>query len=203
MRSLDPAVEGHLAAGHSSRRTLLLLDLPSGLWGFWTGFGAIEVDGVTFVGAGSLATIQGLNEQSGLSAVPVVIALKSVPDTALTPDVLATIENEAYHQRPATIFSAWLDPDTRALVAVDQEYRGYIDRVAHKDQEGGQTLLEVTLESKARDHHKTLGRVRGDADQRRIDPADAGLSYAATAAKFDIVWGRQGSGRPPGLPANK
>lgn len=196
MRTLHPTVASQLDEGSAAKRDMVLVDLPSGLWGFWTGRQPLVYNGITYVGAGSLISIQGLKEQSGLTAVPVVVSLRSVPDQALTPDILTTIEDEAYHQRPVTIFTAWLDPDTNALIAVDREYRGYCDRVAHRDQDGGATVLEATLESKARDHHKTLGRMRGDADQRRIDPNDGGLKYAGTASKFDLTWGRV----PPGTP---
>jgi hypothetical protein len=203
MKPLDPAVTAHLAAGNASKRDMILFDLPAptGLRGFWTGVGQLVFNGVTYVGAGSLIQIAGLNQQGGTASIPVIVGLRSVPDTELTPDTLATVENEQYHQRLATIFSAWLDPDTGEVVDVRQEYRGYIDQVVHKDQEGGQTTLLAYLESKARDHKKTLGRVRGDADQRRIAANDGALRHAATAATLEINWGRAGAQPPAPAPA--
>lgn len=186
--ALDTATKAALDGGRSVDRGLILFDFPSGLWGFWTGLGPFTWQGVTYVGSGSLIAVDGIKQTADLSAVQVKATLTGVPDTALTPDTLATIEAEAYHQRPCTIMTAYFDAETYGLLSVETEYRGYVDRIVHQD--GDAAVLEVQLESRFRDHSRSGYRVRSDADQRRIDPTDDGLKNVATVHTETILFGR-------------
>lgn len=190
MRSFDSDTLAMLASGRAVARDLLLFDLGSGLYGFWTGVGVLTYQDVDYVGAGRLIGIEAPAGVSDLSSVPLVVTLSAIPDSALSPDVLGTIEAEQYHQRPVVISRAYIDPDSRAVLSVERIYRGYVDRIEHEDQVGGGAVLRGYLESKARDHGKRGHRTRSDTDQRRIDAADGGLRHAATAGSQTIYWGR-------------
>src|SRR3954468_5436220 len=100
MQDLDPALTGALAASQYAHAELLLFDLPSGLWGFWRGIGKLNVNGVDYVGAGSLLELQQLDFGVELSASAIALKLRAVPETSVTPDILATIDNENYKGRP-------------------------------------------------------------------------------------------------------
>jgi hypothetical protein len=163
---------------------------PSGTYRFWTGQGILTYSGNDYTGAGSLIDIQQIDGVSDLSSVPLLVTLTSVPNSDLSPDVLATIEAETWHQAPVKISRAYIDPDTRTLLSVERFYSGYIDKIDHEDQIGGGAVLKAYSESKSRDHLKTGYRTRSDADQRLINATDGGLMMAATAGVQDIFWGR-------------
>jgi hypothetical protein len=199
--ALAPETADALAEGRVVDRGMILFDLGSGLYGFWTGRGPFAHAGVTYVGAGSLIEIDGMRQVADLSAVPLVVRLTAIENTALTPDLLARIEDEHYHQRPCTISTAYFHPDSYALLSVEPEYRGYIDRIVHTESEDGQALLEAHLESRFRDHLRTGYRVRSDADQRRINPTDDGLRHVMTVANEPVLFGR--TAEPPPRPRRK
>jgi hypothetical protein len=194
MKPFTSATLTSLGTGRAIERELMLLDLVSGLYGFWTGTSIFTFGGVDYVGAGQLIRLEASSDVMDLSSVSLVARLSAIPDTALTPNVLATIENEIYHQRPVTISRAYFHPDTVALLSVERWFRGYVDKIDHEEDIGGQFQLVAYLESKSRDHLKTGHRLRADSDQRRLNAQDGGLRYAATAAQTQIFWGRQ----PPG-----
>jgi hypothetical protein len=200
-RAIAPETAAALNAGAIVERGLILFDLGSGLYGFWTGAGPFAYEGVTYQGAGSLIQVDGLKQTSGLEAVPVVARLTAIANTDLTPDVLASIEQEVYHQRPCTISTAYFHPETHALLSVEVEYRGYIDRVVHTENAEGEAVLEAHLESRFRDHQRTGYRVRSDADQKRIDPTDDGLRHVASVATERVLFGR--SEQPAPAPQKK
>ena len=195
-RSFNAATQAQLDAGRIVDRRLALLDLvdkgtlAQALYGFHSGVGPFTYNGVTYQGAGSLLEVEGVRQTSDLSAVQVVGRLTGIPNSLLTPDVLASIENYYYHQRPATLAVAYFHPDTFALLSVEVDYRGYVDRIVQKETDGGAAVLEVYLESRFRDHQKSGYRVRSDADQRRIDPTDDGLRHVTKASSEQIIFGR-------------
>jgi hypothetical protein len=190
--ALTPATQTALDAGSVVDRGLLLFDLGSGLYGFWTGIGPFTNpnDGITYIGAGSLIEVDGIKQSSDLSAVQVVVRLTAIENTDLTPDTLATIETEVYHQRPCTISTAYFDPDSYSLLSVETEYRGYIDQIVHSETIDGAAVLEAHLESRFRDHQRSGYRVRSDVDQRRISASDNGLRHVTAVATEKIEFGR-------------
>jgi hypothetical protein len=186
--SYAPATTAQLASGRSAERDMVLFDFPSGLWGFWSGFGTLTFQGVTYVGAGALLDLSNLQESTELASRKLTLKLRAIPDTALTPDVLATIEAEQYHQRPVTLMTAYLNPDTGALVSVEVVMRGIVDRMLHR--EDPDAVLECSVETRTRDITKTGVRKRTVEDQKRIDPTDTGFRHIATVHTETIRFGR-------------
>lgn len=191
-RSYNSAVQSALDAGRVGDRTLVTMVLGSGTYGFWSGQGTFSFNGVTYVGAGSLIEIEGIKQTSDLSAVAVVGRLTAIANSDLSPDVLATIENEVYHQRPCSISTAYFDVDTGGLLNVEIEYDGIIDRIVHTESIDGRAQIEVYLESNFRDHQRSGYRMRSSADQHRIDDTDTGLRYVNSVADEPVTFGRVG-----------
>src|SRR5215207_6966463 len=189
-RAFNISTQAALDAGRVADRRLILFDLASGLYGFHSGLGPFTYNGVTYVGSGSLISIEGVRQSSDLSSVQVTARLTSIPNSALTPDVLSTIEAETYHQRPAEILTAYFNPDTWALLSVELEYRGYVDRIVHGDQVNGESYIEAHLESRFRDHQRRGYRVRSLLDQQRIDPSDTGLRHVTAVTSTPVLFGR-------------
>jgi len=189
-RAFTPATTTALEGGRIIDRGMILFDLGSGLYGFWTGVGTFTFETVNYVGSGSLIQVDGIKQSTGLGAVQVVARLTAIENSALTPDTLASIESEVYHQRPCTIMTAYFNADTYVLLSVEVEYRGYVDRIVHTESIDGQAVLEVHLESKFRDHQRTGYRVRSDHDQKRILSTDNGLRHVTSVSHERVLFGR-------------
>jgi hypothetical protein len=194
VHNLDPAVLSEIAKGAYAHTLLLLFDLPEGLFGFWGGYGTLTVNGVPYVGAGSLIELQAINMGTDLSASPLTVKLRAVPETELSPDVLATIDNYAYKNRPAHVTLAYFDRVTGGLVTAIQWWQGYIDVVSHEEIVGGEYVLTARLEPLSLDHSRTGYRMRSDADQKLIDGADRFFEHAAITATQNIPYGRKEDG---------
>jgi hypothetical protein len=131
----------------------------------------------------------------------VVARLTAIENTDLTPDILATIEQEVYHQRTCTISTAYFNAETYELLSVEVEYRGYIDRIVHTESINGEAVLEAHLESRFRDHQRNGYRVRSDTDQKRIHAGDNGLRHVTAVSTEKVLFGR--SEQPPPAPKKK
>jgi hypothetical protein len=199
-RLVETATLDALDAGAIIDRGAVLLELGSGAYGFWTGAGIRVHGGVNYVGAGSLIQIDGIRQTAGLESVPVVGRLTAIANSDLTPDVLANIENEIYHQHPVSV-STWYFATNGVFLSEFLEYRGYIDRIVHTESVNGDSVLEFHCESRFRDHQRSGYRVRSDNDQKRINQFDNGLQHVAKVATERVLFGR--SATPPVQPQTK
>lgn len=190
MRAYDSGTLALLASGRMVTHALVQFDFPSGTYGFWDGAGQLAYGGLTYVGAGALIGIDEVELPGSLESTAIKLTLTAIPNTDLTPDTLASIEGEQYHGRPVTLRRAYIHPDTRAVVSVERVWRGYLDQVAHDVAIGGQAVLSLSCESRARDLTRRGWRVWSDTDQRRIDPTDGGMRHAAVAGRQTVFWGR-------------
>ena len=194
MRDIDSATLAQIAKGAYANSWLLLFDLPEGLFGFWGGYGTLTVNSIPYVGAGSLIEISQLALGTDLSASPLAVRLRAVPETELSPDVLATIDTYAYKNRPAHLSLVYFDRLTGAVVTVIQWWQGYIDLIEHEQTVGGEYVLNAQLEPISLDHSRTGYRMRSDADQKLIDPADRFFEHAAITVTQNLPYGRVSDG---------
>jgi len=198
VQDIDPAVLAQIAKGAYTSTHLLLFELDEGLYGFWGGHGPITVNSITYQGAGSLIEISQLNLGSDLAASPLTVTLRAVPETALTPDVLATIDDYGYKNKPAHLMLAYFDPVAGVIVTAFQWWQGYIDTIEHNQTVGGEYTLIAHLEPLSLDHSRVGYRMRSDSDQRLIDPNDRFFEHAGTTATMKIQYGRSIYGTAPG-----
>jgi hypothetical protein len=190
MKNYDPATLAALGDRRAVTRFMLRFDLPEGAYGFWSDRGKITYNGLEYVGAGSLISIEDISGASDLSVEPITVHLSSIPNTALTPGVLATIHGYQWHQAPATLYTAYFHPDTRALIMVERIARRRIDTIDDVSTVGGPAELVAKLQPLNLDNPQRGFMVYGDADQRLIDADDGWLAFAATAGTQTISWGR-------------
>lgn len=196
MQNIDPTILAQIAKGAYASTVLLLFDLPEGMFGFWGGHGPLTVNGVDYVGAGSLIEVSALNLGTDLSASPITVRLRAVAETALTLDVLATIDNYAYKNRPAHITLAYFDRVTGSMVTAIQWWQGYIDLIDHEQTVGADYALVAHLEPKSLDHSRIGYRMRSDTDQKLIDPTDRFFEHAAVTAVQNLPYGRKPDNAP-------
>lgn len=194
MKDIDPALLAQIAKGAYAHTLLLLFDLPEGLFGFWNGYGTLTVNGISYVGAGSLIEVSQVQMGTDLSASPITVRLRAVPETALSPDVLASIDNYAYKNRPAHLSLAYFDRVNGTVVTAIQWWQGFIDLIDHDETVGGEYTLTAHLEPMSLDHSRTGYRMRSDADQKLIDPNDRFFEHAGITAQQRIPYGRKEDG---------
>lgn len=194
MRAISTADLGNLAKGNFITTWLLLLDWPTGLLGFWPGYGDISVGGQVYHGTGSLLSIEQINLGLELTASPVNVSLRAVPNTALSPDILAHIDDYIYKNRAAYLDLAWFSKTTGALLQHVRWWQGYIDTIEHNETIGGDYTLTGRLEPASLDHSRIGYRMRSDVDQKMLDPADRFFEHAALVPTEDIDYGKAAAG---------
>ena len=190
MLSISPAAQSLLDKGRWLQRGFVLFDLPSGRYGFWDGAGTHRYSGVDFEGGASLIDVDTIEGGTSLAASSLVLRLRSIADSALTPDVLATIENESYRFRPVTMWVGFFDLDTLDRVSMEVFYRGTIDNLEHKNEADGSAFLEATLSSRAVDYVKSGTSIRTTEDQQRFAAGDRFFDFVGEIGHQKIWWGQ-------------
>jgi hypothetical protein len=192
MRSFHADIQAALDAGRVVRREFLRFEFGTGTYGFWTGIGKITYGGLEYQGAGSIIQISSLSGTLDGSSVPIQIRMSSIPNSELTPDVLAGIENEDYSKRPVKLYRGFYDPANYNILDARWPYwSGTVDYVEHEIEPGGQAHLIFHCESRRLDDQKTGYRMRSDEDQRLIHADDRFFEHVATAGSRPIYWGQK------------
>lgn len=188
MRTLNADVLDKLDEGRIVIRGMMRCEFGTGTYGFWTGRETYHFEGLDYL-PGGILEVGEVAGSYGMSAEGLEIRLASAPDGGLTPDILASIEQEDYHQRPVRLFDLYIDPDTRAVLFVEPVYRGSVDVIEHEG--GSRPGLVIRCESRALDNSRQGYRMRSNADQQLISPGDRFFEHAEVAGKQEIYWGRK------------
>ena len=187
MRSLTPRAEELFNIGTIKLSQMVRLEFSTGTYGFCAADTELEYDGLTYV-PGGIIDISAINGQWGMTAQGLTLTLAARSDDGLTPDLLATIQDEGWHQRPVIIKEAIYDPNTYDLLFVDTIYRGRIDTLNFQD--GPDCKLVANCESLAIDNNREGYRMRSNNDQHLINAGDNFFSFAETEARTVVQWGQ-------------
>jgi hypothetical protein len=189
MRSINATVETQLAAGRVSIRQLVKLELGSGSYGF-----ALSVEPITFSSleykALGIIEVSDLRLAPGTSADDFTIRLPASTDDGMLPAVLDGFFAEDYRDRPVTIYDAYLNADTGALITAIEMRRGYIDQVRLIRNVDGGAAYELECLSRAIDYSRRNGRLASDVDQQRRSSGDRFFSHTAQTGRVQVYWGR-------------
>jgi len=180
-------VDRFLDEGRIGIRGMVRFDFATGTYGFWQGASDWEYNGVLYR-PGGIIEVSAIPGEWGMAAAGVEISLAASPDDGLTPEVLASIESEIYHQRPVTILDAYFHPEMGELLFVEALYRGFIDRVEHSVGPNGR--ITAYSESRALDNNRENYRMRSSADQFLIRQGDMFFQSVETTGREEIWWGR-------------
>lgn len=194
-KSFTTATHALLAGPGLVERTLLIVRLPEGAFGFWNDvFSATFPDtfpGVTFTGTANLLSIENVT-QTARQTVQSLTGVLSGLDT----QVLASIGTYNLHAGTVEVATALYDEPTRTLVAVITVFQGYIDRdLVSERPAGGEgditAALAITCESRAIELDRATHRRRNFTDQLRLSTGDKGMEWTARTGTKPIPWGRQ------------
>lgn len=190
-RNISTEELANIQSGIYAHNWFILFEFPSGLYGFHLGSGAYELSGITYYGGGSVLTIEQMDTSLDLSASPITIKLRSVPEVGLSPDVLASVDDENYKNAPVSMTLVYFNTETGAPAIVETWWRGKVDKIPLHEDPGGESYLLAHLEPMSLDHSRLGFRVRSDADQKMIDPDDRFYEHAALIQHEDLPYGRK------------
>lgn len=189
--TVPSSVTAAYATGKVVRRTLIRFDLGSGTYRFWDGAGPLDYDGATWQPGAGLITVKPMERSTQGEVVAVELALRSIPDTALSPDVLGTIHDEDWHQRPVQISTLYIDPDTRAAINHIVKFTGKLDVIDDKTEPAnGIAELRGKAESYLRDLTRRGYAKASDVQQQALFAGDKFFEHAAVAGVQKFAWGR-------------
>lgn len=193
MLSIPSEIQTLVESGRFSVRLMIRVDLDDGPQGLWNDLYNVTDGDCTFYGIGGNLQTDAFSGSAALDVDNLDFQI-----TGLAPEARAIIDNEQWHQRPASVFIAFLD-DAGAVQHTMVRYSGFLDSCQFADQADGTAILHVIIENSNRALDLATGRTRSDADQRAVGGADDGFCKYVTAANAkagDIYWGRKGPHSP-------
>lgn len=186
------------------------LDSPDDLH-FWSGYGSLEYEGVTYVGAGWMMQISDIQEVSDISAKGATLSLTGIPS-----ELISVAAEADYQGRIAKIKFGVVGQgvpagtvleidglgDTLELDAAGDElgiasefpttmytlFAGYIDQMVIES--GAETCtIGVTVESKLIDLERPRIRRYTDENQQLRYPGDLAFEFVPRLQKEVLTWG--------------
>lgn len=187
MRSFSTAILNALSQGELVLRALVQLQLVEETYGFWNDVGNVVVDGVEYIGTGTLGSISALPSTTALSIPNFTLTL-----SGLDPTVLSTFFDYTWHQQPVQLYLGVLNPQTMAFVDdIVLIASGRMDKADIKGAEGDQATLEISCEDISRKLTWKNPAVRSHGDQLRRNSTDTFFQYVANAAFQQLFWGQK------------
>lgn len=147
---------------------------------FWTGYGDRTIEGNTYLGAGSLIGVGGLDEASDLSAKSATISLSGVP-----PELISLALQEPYQNRGCRILFGVTD-----VADVIEVFGGFMDTMNIEDS-GDSSVITLTVESKLVQLERAKERRYTHESQQSRYPGDTFFSFVSDLQDKDVVWGRK------------
>jgi len=196
VKSHGAEVEAQLASGRLRRRLAVRFDLPSGRYGFITGFRGNITHGETlYVGSGGLIEISQPEAKMSAEATEVTVSLASHRRIngevvqLFEPHLLDTIENETWFMQPAVVQRFWFNAG-RQLLDVEQLHLRAIFSIEHKKARTGRRI-EGRLMAPSAFAKVFEAKPNGPDLQHQIDPTDTSYDDILTALIDPVYWGRQ------------
>lgn len=196
MKTYSAEIEAQLAARRLRRRLAVRFDLPSGRYGFITGFrGNLTHEGTLYVGSGGLIDISQPEAKMSAEASEVTVSLASHRRIngevvqLFEPHLLDTIEDEVWFMQPAVVQRFWFNAG-RQLEDVEQLHLRQIFSIEHKKARTGRRI-EGRLMAPSAFAKVFEAKPNGPDLQKQIDADDTSYDDILTALSDPIYWGRE------------
>ena len=146
----------------------------------WTGFGDKTIDGQTYIGAGSLLSISGIEEAADLSAKGITITL-----SAVNASIVSLAISEPYQGRNARVLMGVTGVNDFVEV-----FAGLMDIMTIQE-DGTTATIELTVESKLVTLQRpNIRRYTAESHKLRY-PTDTFFDYVEQLQDKEIAWGRK------------
>lgn len=195
MKTLSPAALAALEAGDAivSGAVEIACTPPVRVWGGWH---QISFDGRTFLPIGDRSLVQVAGGALGDAAQNITLTLSGID-----PETLALLDATDIKGAPAVLYRLIFDQTGTTLLDFDVWARGKLDTLPTEEDIGGEAKIIAELETAAKGLGRRGARMRSDADQRLIDPADGFFKNVSYAGEKTLYWGgrrpaRAGSALP-------
>ena len=147
---------------------------------FWTGYGELEIDGTTYLGAGHLLQISSIEETSEIAARGATLTLSGIPS-----ETLSLALSEPYQGRLCKIYFGFTSaPADRAEI-----FSGYMDQM-NIDEGADTSSIQLQVENKLIDLERQRVSRYTSAYQKSKYPGDLGLDFVESLQDKQVVWGR-------------
>ncbi|MCA3182035.1 MAG: hypothetical protein INH13_00185 [Cupriavidus sp.] len=181
-RQIDASTVSAVVASHVPYVYFVQMEFSSALRVCSAGYD-MDWNGATWLGLGSLGSIEPIQEQASLEAIGVRLTLTGVPT-----DLISITLGEQYQGKACQIWFAPLGEDLRI---VSQPVRLFSGRMDTMDVEVGETAtITVTAESRMVSWDKARVRRYNNEDQRSKYPNDRGFEYVSQMVEKELLWGR-------------
>lgn len=184
--------------------TLVDFYFGSGRYSFWDGVQHMDFDGQRYLAAGAYASVSSISFGQDLGADGVEIVFDATRllgasiETFDPASMLATIHDEAYHQKRIEIRFAFLSAETGAVAMTLKRFAGVVDQIEIREvppqgEEPGAAQMVIRAESVARRYGRREGRTRSHEDQTAIWGTDDFFKFTTStiSQERNIMWGRK------------
>ena len=154
--------------------------LDSGMLRFWSGYGERTIEGQTFLGAGQLIGITGLEEVADLAAAGITVTLNGLPS-----EIVSAALQEPYQRRTCRVYFG-----DRSVPDVINAFSGKLSKMTIEDSAESGTI-NVLVDSKLVEADKASNRRYTSESQKSRHNGDTFFDWTAGLQDADIVWGRK------------
>ena len=154
--------------------------LDSGTLRFWSGYGERTIEGQTFIGAGQLINIDGIEEVADLAAAGITITLNGLPS-----EIVSAALQEPYQRRACRVYFG--DASTTDVI---NAFSGKLSKMNILDSAESGTI-KVLVESKLVEADKASNRRYTSESQKSRHSGDTFFDWTPGLQDADIVWGRK------------
>lgn len=179
-RTVPAAILTALAQENVEQFLAVELLFDSGAVRLWTGYGDRTIDGNTYVGAGNLLNIQGLEEVADLSAKALTITLSGT-----TAGLVSLALQEPYQRRKARVLYGVTGVNDYVEV-----FSGKMNTMTIEDAPDSSTI-SLLVDSKLVELDRSSNRRYTSESQKSRHPNDTFFDYVAGLQDAEIVWGRK------------
>ncbi len=195
MKTLAPAALAALEAGTAivSGAVEIACTPPVRVWSGWH---EITLAGQTFLPIGDRGLAQVMGGALGDAAQAITLTLSGID-----PETAALLDRAGLAGAPTVLWRLIFSGDGNTLLDADIWARGRLDTIAREEEIGGTAAISAQIETAAKGLGRRGARMRSDADQRLIDPADGFFKNVSYAGEKTLYWGgrrpaRAGSALP-------
>lgn len=158
-------------------------DFPSGTLHLWTGYGPIDWNGETWIGAGNLVGVSEISETGDIVANGITVSLSGVPVS-----LISLVISDAQQGLPGKVHVGLLDDAGAVIADPVQAFAGRLDVPEIVD--GAETcVINITYESRLVDLLKPREFRYTHEGQRLFYPNDLGFEYVTQLQDRVIKWG--------------
>lgn len=154
----------------------------------WGGNHVLVLEGEEFLPLGDRALVQVAAGALGGAAQNITLTLSGIDA-----ETLALLDAEGVSGAPTILWRLIFNQAGDTLLDYHVWARGRLDTLEQEEEIGGTARLTGRMETAARGLGRRGGRMRSDADQRLIDPADGFFKNVSYAAEKMLYW----AGRRP------